>query len=773
VRPRRVAIVIVLALAGTALAVTLKPSTGIGTFVSGSSPDYQATQAAYRQFGADPVVVLVQAPRGSLTSARKLATLGRLESCLAGSCGGRLPQRPAAFVYGPDGFLSHAVSAVDAGIRSLTKAAAGKIRTAEALARTLAQRQRLSSAQVKAAVNAAGELALERELSSLGGITSTLNLRALPSLNNQAFVSQIASNPSFAYLFPNKHSALIQVRLRADLSDAEQTRAINVIRAAVRLPRFRIAGVSYTVTGEPVVLADLGSELGGQLALLLIAAVVVMALVLLLVFRRRLRLLPLALALAAIAITFGLTALVGATLTVAAIAVLPVLIGLGVDYAVQFRSGTPRGAIAIAALATTAGFIALLISPVPMVRGFGLLLIAGVVIAFVISWAVIPTGPGERLDPPRRPEALVASVYGAGEILLGALPVITRHPRRILAAALVLAIAGWVADTQTSVQSDITRLVPPGMPALLQLNELERVTGVSGQIDVLVHAPDVTHASVVTWMRGYERRISDHFGYSGAQGCADVKLCPALSLSSLLQTAGGTLSVVPAYFQRAVLTPDHHYAVQVFGIRLMPLSEQRKVIAYMRAALNPPKGTSAALTGLPVLAADADGTLSSSARRLLTLLLGLVVVGLALLAALRRPRRALVPLVPIALATGWSALLVYALGIPLNPLSATLGTLIIAITTEFSVLLSERVCRQRGMGMSPAQALDNAYRTTAVAVLTSAATAIAGFGVLILSDVPLLRDFGLLTLIDLSASLIGVMVVLPAVLALVELKPRR
>lgn len=195
-----------------------------------------------------------------------------------------------------------------------------------------------------------------------------------------------------------------------------------------------------------MVLTDLGSELSGQLAPLLVAAVVVMALVLLLAFRRRFRLLPLLLALDAIAITFGLTALVGATLTVAAIAVLPVLIGLAVDYAAQFRSGTPRGAIAIAALATTAGFLALLISPVPVVRGFGLLLIAGVVIAFVISWAVIPRGPGERLDPPRRPEALIASVYGAGEILRGALPAITRHPRRILAIALLLAIAGWVAD---------------------------------------------------------------------------------------------------------------------------------------------------------------------------------------------------------------------------------------------------------------------------------------------------------------------------------------
>ena len=48
------------------------------------------------------------------------------------------------------------------------------------------------------------------------------------------------------------------------------------------------------------------------------------------------------------------------------------------------------------------------------------------------------------------------------------------------------------------------------------------------------------------------------------------------------------------------------------------------------------------------------------------------------------------PLVPIMLATGWSALILFVIGIPLNPMSATLGALVIAISTEFSVLLSER-----------------------------------------------------------------------------------
>jgi predicted RND superfamily exporter protein len=53
-------------------------------------------------------------------------------------------------------------------------------------------------------------------------------------------------------------------------------------------------------------------------------------------------------------------------------------------------------------------------------------------------------------------------------------------------------------------------------------------------------------------------------------------------------------------------------------------------------------------------------------------------------------------------------------------------------------------------------------------VLASGVTAIAGFAVLVASDIRMLRDFGFVTVVDLSVSLAGVLVVLPAVLLLAE-----
>jgi predicted RND superfamily exporter protein len=277
-------------------------------------------------------------------------------------------------------------------------------------------------------------------------------------------------------------------------------------------------------------------------------------------------------------------------------------------------------------------------------------------------------------------------------------------------------------------------------------------------------------------MTSYQRDLLRRFGYRAGRGCGRAELCPAFSLPDLFAGGGaGTrqeiealLDAVPPYFSQGVLTPDRRTATLAFGIRLMPLDEQQRVIDVMRRRLDPPPGVHAELAGLPVLAAEANARIASPWRRVLQLLAGLLAVGLVLLVALRRPGRALVPLVPIALATGWSALVLFLTRVPLNPMSVTLGALVIAISTEFSVLLSERYRQERAAGHAAEAALARTYASTGRAVLASGATAIAGFAVLVLSDIRMLRDFGLVTVIDLTVSLLGVLLVLPAALLLAE-----
>lgn len=793
------------------VATRLPTDAGTDTLVDSDTASYRATQEVREEFGEEPVVVLAEGDLQRLILTANLGRFLRLEGCLSGNvpkgaepipgpCADLAELDPVRSVIGPATFLNEAVIQIDRQLRRLAAT--------------------VSPDQLR-------EFILQ--VAARYGITST------PSLSNPDFLAAVVfdlrsarATPKarLAYLFPNNHSAQIILRLRPDLTESERHRAIEAIEAVVRdpvarqackfrgepEPCFQLRGGSYVISGVPVVVDAVTRALADALFVLLGVALVVMALALMLVFRSRWRLLPLAIALGASALTFGLFGLLGGSLTMASIAVLPILIGLAVDYAIQLQArydealtiGASPGAdaarlaasgggptIAIACLATGAGFLALQLSPTPMVRSFGLLLVVGIAIALALAFvggfaalSLRKTGrrasPGHSTLPPQLQRVLaVAQAY----------------PQRVLAVGLALAVIGWGVGTQISIQTDIQELAPQNVDAVKELNELQDVTGVSGELDVSVKAPDLTDPAAIRWMAGFKRRVLQAGGFSGSNAsCKEADLCPGPALSDFV-TGGGlaagtegpltrlgiraALRQIPAYDLRQVATVNPETglpsgtALLGFGIRAQSLDDQQELIDRIRGEIGepgtkdgPPPGVQVELAGLPVIAASAASDLSDS-RYLLTLA-GLLAVALVLLAVYQSWSRALIPLVPIVLATGWSALILWLSQVPLNPMSAALGALTIAIATEFSVILAARFRQERQAGRELGAALESAYTRTGAAVLASGVTAIAGFAVLIASDVRMLREFGFVTVIDLAVALAGVMVALPAALVWVE-----
>ncbi|MSX01871.1 MAG: MMPL family transporter [Actinobacteria bacterium] len=838
-RPVLVALsVLVLALAGAALALRLSPSAETETLVGRSTAGYAATELLHKRFGGDAVYVVVRESTIRVALGQDLGRVFGLEGCLAGNtpkgsdppggpngpCAQLAATKPAKVVFGPGTFINEAVGQINEQLRSTAEAQKVQSRKAASKAYKRAIAQGKGAAAAAAAGNKARQQVNAYYFQQLAGLALRYGLTKVPSLDDPQFLSRLIFDPErpagtpkarFATIFPSSQGALIQVRLRSNLTEEQRRSAIARIRAATEMPEWKLSDGTYQVTGAPVLVGELSDSISRSIILLLIAAIAVMALTLGVVFRSRLRLLPLAVALTAVALTFGVMAVSGIELTMASIAVVPILIGLAVDYAIQLQArfdeeGPPlasalkvvsaRGAptIITAAVATAAGFLVLVISPVPMVRGFGLLLMIGIALALVcaLTLGVAAAALVERRSgPPPRPIVVLAAAWGdAGRIIAAtgawrsiaarsrsaasaALRTATARPGRVLAAAAALALIGWALDTQAPVESDVQKLVPASLPALRDLQDLQRVSGVGGEVNVVVEAQNASDPKVVAWMTDYQARVLKRLNYNPKRGCRSSDICPAFSLPDLFTTpqsvssqqrVDALLGAVPEYLTQNVIAPDKRTATLAFGIRLMSLERQFAALRVMQEELNPPSGVQARLAGLTVLSAAANDRLASPLRRGSALLATLIVVGLVLMAALRSARRALIPLTPIALATGWSALLLFITRIPLNPLSVVLGTLVIAIATEFSVLLSERYRRERGEGLEPAEALRATYTSTGAAVLASGTTAIAGFAVLILSDIRMLRDFGFVTVIDLGVALAGVLLVLPAVLMLAE-----
>jgi hydrophobe/amphiphile efflux-3 (HAE3) family protein len=825
------AVAVLVALTAGIAATTIPTDAGVGTLVDGDDATYRTTQEVRETFGEEPVVVLAEGDLQRLILTGNLFRLLRLEGCLSGKvpeggeplpgpCAELAEMAPVEFVAGPGTFLNEAVVRIEAQLKEL-------------------------SARVPP----------ERFREFLVAVAAKYGITSIPSLTNPDFLATVVFDLSqdrgtpkarLAYLFPNDHSAQIIVRLRPDLSEGERHRALGLIEDAVNevtprqacaeggkpAPCFELRGGRYVVSGAPVVVDGISRALQDALLVLFAVALVVMALTLLLVFRSRFRLLPLGIALAAAGTAFGLWGIFGGSLTMASIGVLPILIGLAVDYAIQFqarfdeemaaaaggggatgdsaaaaRRAASKGGptIAIACLATAAGFLVLQLSPTPMVRGFGLLLLLGIGIAFflavtagfaALSFRRVPSGafvahrdtkaPG-WLDRVRLAGTRMRAAVGrAGERTIS---YSTEWPERVLLIGLVLSLAGWIAGTQVGTVSEIRSLAPQSLPAVRGLTDLQEATGVSGQLDVRIEAPDLADPATIEWMAGFKERVLRTNGFSGEQpSCLTADVCPGPALSDFLTGGDGelteaglraTLQALSPYDLRQVapIDPETGEVGQValisFGIRAQSLEDQEALVERVREEIGetgepggPPEGVEVQLAGLQVIAAEAAADLSAS-RYWLTLA-GLLAVGLVLLVAYRSLARALVPLVPTVLATGWAALVLWISGIPLNPMSAALGALTIAIATEFGVIVAGRFHEELGDGRDVDQALRLAYSRTGAAVLASGVTAIAGFAVLIASDIQMLRDFGLVTVIDLTVALLGVLVVLPAALVWLE-----
>ncbi len=887
-----IALAVLLAILGVVGALTLKPNGEADTLVDENSETFQQTEELKEKFGDDPVVILIKGDLEQLVLTEDLQRILFLEACLAGTapdgevaegietpavCGDLAATQPARVVYGPATFLNQFATQASDQFQQQQLAAEEQGQAAAEAAYRAAIKNGLGKEEAALAADAAAQQVQEAFLQQAVSLGVKYGIEGLPSIQDPTFVRAVVfdsrfTDPvpksKFSAFFPSPTSVAIQVRLRPDLTEEERSEAIDQIREAVGEDVFQIRNASYLVSGAPVLADGLADELQGQITILLAAALIVMALMLALVFTPPLRLLPLGIGLAASAIAFGVLALFGGTLTMAVIAGLPILIGLSVDYAIQLQarfvearasgSSPPRAAaeaaaaggpvIATAALATAAGFLVLILSPIPMVQSFGLLLVGGLAIAFILALtAGLAILSMTASDDGRERESRLAPLVSRVQTLGAKVPVPAWVPRfraklsklgprslaasiampgKVVAASAVLALAGWVAGTKTEIVSDFHELLPASLPELQDVGALEDETGVSGEVAVAITADDLTDPEVIVWMKDYRQRVLDAGGYDDNCRADAARVCPAISLPDLFgdevpdrERIEGVLSLLPPYFAQAVIETDPatgttgNTALLSFGIKVMPFDEQKELVDEMRelvdtpgstpppegveVSVTPPAGADVNVLGLAVLAADANASLGSN-RYLLTFAglgaVALVLFSVGFIPAARRirsagegdygaaagkaSRRALVPIIPVILAPGWSALILEGAQLELNPMSATLGALVIAIATEFSVLLSSRYYEERERGESVGEALRLTYSRTGAAVIASGLTAIAGFAVLALAApvtaifggdaIRMLTEFGVVGVIDLVIALAGVLLVLPAVLVWAE-----
>jgi predicted RND superfamily exporter protein len=143
-----------------------------------------------------------------------------------------------------------------------------------------------------------------------------------------------------------------------------------------------------------------------------------------------------------------------------------------------------------------------------------------------------------------------------------------------------------------------------------------------------------------------------------------------------------------------------------------------------------------------------------------------LTVSLLVLASLtRRLGQSLLVILPVGLAGSWVVGSMAILGINWNVLTIMITALTIGLGIDYSIHVWRRFESNRASGMAIWPAMKDMYANTGSALLMSAGTTICGFMVLLLSPIPVIRDFGVVSSISVAFSLVLALLVLPGLLA--------
>jgi hydrophobe/amphiphile efflux-3 (HAE3) family protein len=774
--PRWVIVIIsILSLAAIPGTLMLKTDSGLNTLVSPDSAVFKDTQRYQAKLGYDPVTIILNGPLQDIFSAGNLAQLNRFEQ--------EFPVTHDCDIASPVTILNQAIKQALLTQQNLQAQIALAQKEAAQTAKQQAVAAGLGSVEQEQAEQQAQNQVLQKFQSAIDQFSQMGN----PSLDNPDFIAAVlyqsdgAIKQSFTSLIPDQEHVLLLVTPAGNLNADQSLQLSHDIENYFSANKLQ--NVSATVVGYSLVTEAISDSMKSNLLILLGLAVLVMLVVLAVLFRVRWRLLSLLMVGIGVLWTFGLMGYIPIPITMATMAVLPVLIGLGIDYPIQFHNRYQEElarsksvtqavtisfvkmmpAVGIALLATVVGFATLYISSVPMIRDFGIILVAGVVFCYLVALFLLYSivfladkkvgvaklgktsgTAGSRI------EKMLAKITGAA----------VKYPLAIFLIALALGAGGIAVDHWIPSNTDFQKLIPQNLTALNNIRGLNSLLGMGGQINFMVEAEDVTSQTVLKQLKEFEEKeIALHAELISANSPATfISKAAAGSIPAQLQI-DQILENTPAPLVKLLISDDRKMASLSFGTQYIPLDQVHNLLTTMQADSQKLDGIRISPQGTTALSAATIDSVINSRFMMDGLCLGAIFIILLLI--YRRLVRSLFIIFSIGMVVGWSSLIMFIFRIPLNPLTAILGVITTAIGTEFMVLLTSRYEEEKSRGEPPRQAMLTAVSKMGRAIVTTGITTLGGFGVLIASNFVLIRDFGIVTVIGIFLCLISTIIVMP------------
>lgn len=593
---------------------------------------------------------------------------------------------------------------------------------------------------------------------------------------------------------PDRQTALgyvlIEQGVSTDASQNIEPFVVNTVGQATLPP-----GVSIEITGNTPYTLQFEGAMMADFGVLIIACIIFMLVVMYILYSKiRFWILPIVLLIFGLFYTFGIMGAFGIPANDGAIAAFPILLGLGIDYAVQFhmrfdderrqKEISPALAetlkhtgpsVLIALASTSLGFAAMFITPIPMIQTFATVSIIGISCCYLTSvlgfGAIVHLVSYEPKPPGRGFTYRLNAAYE--RVLSTVVSVVVKIAGPVVLVAVVIAAAGIALDSGIPVDASQKSMVPPGLPAQLVADKVQSVSGSLTPLPLYVRGIDPSSVDGIWWIDRLGTELADKY----------PKITRIESIASLVRSYNSgvlpvsqagldrVLAAIPAQ-ERSLYQIDATTSIVIISIGSMTINEQRAFSDNVAAEikwLEPPPGAEVVPTGDFSLYVILTEQVVKNKDRMT--MLGFILISVLLLLIYRKAV-ALTPLVPIICVIGWNTLGMIALGQDYSILTAVLGSMTIGVGSEYTILVMERYLEEQRKTGDKIRAIQEAVRKIGSAVVVSGLVTAAGFSALMLSSFPILSGFGLSTVILVIFSLLSASVIMPAVLALVGRQER-
>ena len=612
---------------------------------------------------------------------------------------------------------------------------------------------------------------------------------------------------------PDGSSALINVQVRPDLPQT-QTMDYAVQLREFTEDFFADRGIQAEVSGETLMMKDIQDMSLRDGLILGLLALFFIIIVLFLTFRR---ILDVALTLGVVLISmvwvFGLMGAAGIQYTIMSIAIIPLLLGIGIDYAIHILTryyeergkGTDAGlsvsnsmitvgvAVFLTAATTMFGFLSFFISNMPPMRDFGLLCLSGVFFSFLLSITMLPAALVIR-DRHRKSkvrahkENRLLAWVDKGLVRLSLLA--ERHRWVVGTGVISLVVVCIVLAAGLSTSADFRSFVPQDMPSYASITRIEDTFGGQDTAVALVEGDNVLAPESLEAMNRFTEKVLDDprnrtpDGFEVYFHSNRVNSLPGLflALNGGLPASAQEAEVMLARMEEeygidtsVLVTPDRTEALIAFEVLFVDEEGQKEMAATLEdsaSEMNASSSLDFRVTGTPLITSDTLGTLFST--QLNTAGLALLLCGLLVIIVFGSIYYGLATASVVFLAIVFELGILRIIGWPLDIMTVMIASLVIGVGIDFGIHVTHRFREEvKERGQEPEGAINTTVRNMGSALIPAALTTCGAFLILAISQLSVLRRFGVITTIALLSALFASLVIQPSFLAFIELRKKK